>query len=513
MISPMNNVLVVGAGPTGLVLAYWLAKLGVAVRIVDKADAPGSSSRAIAVAARTLELYRQVGLDEAVVERGLPMAGFNMWVAGQRQAHVEFGSAATGLSPFPYVLSFAQDEHERLLGERLAALGVRVERSTELLGFEPMGDRVVARLRRPDGTLESSEAAYLAGCDGARSVVRSALGIDFPGGTYEHLFYVADVDATGPQINDEGHVNLASDGNFVVCLALRGAGRARLIGTVRDDVNLKTADKLGWKDVNQKVIDQTGVKVSRVNWFSTYHVHHRVASRFRVGRIFLLGDAGHIHSPVGGQGMNTGIGDAVNLAWKLADVLAGRSPERLLTSYEEERVPFAQRLVRTTDRAFELVTTKNPIGGGIRLRVVPRLLTAALGSSQARRFMFRLVSQIGITYRSSSVSEGRAGRIHGGDRLPWVPGAGSDDNFAPLRSLAWQLHVYGTAGAALRDACASRRVGLHTMPWDDRANRAGLERDAAYLVRPDGYVAMAVDGRAAPSRLAAYFDSHGLSPG
>jgi 2-polyprenyl-6-methoxyphenol hydroxylase-like FAD-dependent oxidoreductase len=512
----MVKVLVVGAGPTGLVLAYWLTKLGVAVRIVDKADAPGRTSRAIAVAARSLEFYRQVGLDEAVVERGLPMSAFNLWVAGQRQAHVEFGSAAIGLSPFPYVLSFAQDEHERLLCERLEALGVRVERSTELVGFEPAGHRVVARLRRPDGTVESCEAEYLAGCDGARSLVRSVLDIGFPGGTYEHLFYVADVEAAGPQINDEGHVSLGSDGDFVVCLALRGNGRARLVGTIRDDVKPQAVEKLEWKDVNQKVIGQTGLSVSRVNWFSTYRVHHRVASSFRVGRIFLLGDAGHIHSPVGGQGMNTGIGDAVNLAWKLADVLAGRAPDRLLTSYDEERVPFAQRLVQTTDRAFELVTTTNPIGERLRLRVVPRVLTALLGSSRARRFMFRTVSQIGITYRSSSVSEGRAGRIHGGDRLPWVPGvpgADSGDNFAPLRSLAWQLHVYGAAGAALRDACASRRVRLHEMAWDERASRAGLERDAAYLVRPDGYVAMAADGRGAPARLTAYLDGRGLSPG
>jgi 2-polyprenyl-6-methoxyphenol hydroxylase-like FAD-dependent oxidoreductase len=509
----MKQVLVVGAGPTGLVLAFWLTKLGVSVRIVDKADAPGRTSRAIAVAARTLEFYHQVGLDEAVVERGLPMAGFNMWVAGQRQVHVEFGSAATGLSPFPYVLSFAQDEHEQLLGEKLDALGVRVERSTELIGFEATGDRIVARLRRPDGTVETCETEYLAGCDGARSVVRSALDIGFPGGTYAHLFYVADVEASGPQINNEGHVCLGSDGDFVVCLALRGQSRARLIGTVRDDVKPQAADKLDWKDVNHKVIGQTGVQVSRVNWFSTYRVHHRVAARFRVGRIFLLGDAGHIHSPVGGQGMNTGIGDAVNLAWKLGAVLARRAPERLLTSYEEERVPFAQRLVRTTDRAFQIATTTNPIGEGIRLRVVPRLLPALLGSSQARRLAFRTVSQIGITYRSSSVSEGRAGRIHGGDRLPWVQREGSEDNFAVLRSLTWQLHVYGTAGAALRDACASRRVPIHAMPWDERASRAGLERDAAYLVRPDGYVAMAADGRAAPARLSAYLESHGLTPG
>jgi 2-polyprenyl-6-methoxyphenol hydroxylase-like FAD-dependent oxidoreductase len=504
----MNKVLIVGAGPTGLVLAHWLAKLGVAVRIVDKADAPGQTSRAIAVAGRTLEFYRQVGLDDAVLEHGVAMAAINLWVGGQRQAHLEFGSAGEGLSRYPYVLSFAQDDHERLLGERLEALGVRVERSTELVSLESSGDRVLARLRRADGTIEDTETEYLAGCDGARSAVRGALNIGFPGGTYEHLFYVADVQAEGPQIDDEAHVSLGTDGDFVVCLALRGNGRARVVGTVRDDAKPASGDKLEWKDVNQKVIDQMGLRVSRVNWFSTYRVHHRVAAAFRAGRVFLLGDAGHVHSPVGGQGMNTGIGDAVNLSWKLADVLAGRSDERILRSYEEERIPFARRLVQTTDRAFELVTTTNPIGEGLRLHVVPRIMTALLNNHRARRFLYRTVSQIAISYRSSSVSEGRAGRVHGGDRLPWV--RGSEDNFDSLRSLAWQLHVYGMAGSPLRDACAARRLTLHAMPWNERAAAAGLERDAAYLVRPDGYVALAADGRSAATRLPAYLDAHGL---
>src|SRR5260370_29332820 len=170
-----SDVLIIGAGPTGLVLALWLTRLGVRVRIVDKTEEPGTTSRALAVQARTLELYRQIGLADAVVERGRTVAAANIWVAGKRVARAVFGAMGAGLSPFPYALIFPQDEHERLLIDRLAEASVEVERRTELLGFEEATGRVRARLKRPDGASEACEAAYIAGCDGAHSTVREGL--------------------------------------------------------------------------------------------------------------------------------------------------------------------------------------------------------------------------------------------------------------------------------------------------------------------------------------------------
>src|SRR6202035_5655072 len=307
------DVLVAGAGPTGLVLAVWLARLGVGVRIVDKTSEPGTTSRAVAVQARTLELYRQIGLADAVVQRGRKAVAANLWVAGKRRARGVFGDMGAGLSPFPSALIFPQDEHERLLIDRLAETGVEVERSTELLGFEDAAGRVLARLRRQDGAEETCEAAFIAGCDGAHSIVREGLGIVFPGGTYAHLFYVADVEAGGATMNGELHVGLDKS-DFLAVFPLQDPRYARLIGTVREEPGRRHQD-LSWNDVGKKVIAWIRIDVERVNWFSTYRVHHRVADRFRAGRAFLLGDAAHIHSPVGGQGMNTGIGDAVNLAW------------------------------------------------------------------------------------------------------------------------------------------------------------------------------------------------------
>src|SRR5438270_4524180 len=224
-------VLIVGAGPTGLVLALWLTRLGVRVRIIDKTAEPGTTSRAVAVQARTLEFYRQVGLAGAVVEAGVKVPAANLWVGGANAARLPLGRMGEGLSPFPYALTYPQDAHERLLIDRLDGLGVKVERRTELVRFDQHPDNVRAVLRRADGSEEVCEAAYLAGCDGAHSTVREALATGFPGGTYSGLFYVADVDATGPAADGEIHVEL-DEADFLAVFPLQSTGRLRLIGPV-----------------------------------------------------------------------------------------------------------------------------------------------------------------------------------------------------------------------------------------------------------------------------------------
>src|SRR5262249_61740468 len=217
------QVLIVGTGPTGLVLALWLRRLGVEVRIVDKTKEPGTTSRAVAVQARTLEFYRQIGLADAVIARGREVSAANLWVAGRRAARAVFGDMGAGISPYPYAFIFPQDELERLLIDRLNEAGTLVERETEFIGFEERGDRIVARLKGADGRLDSCEVAFVAGCDGAHSRVRETLSISFPGGTYEHLFYVADVEAGGPVMNGGIHVALGRTG-FLLGFALPRTG-------------------------------------------------------------------------------------------------------------------------------------------------------------------------------------------------------------------------------------------------------------------------------------------------
>jgi hypothetical protein len=282
---------------------------------------------------------------------------------------------------------------------------------------------------------------------------------------------------------------------------------------VRDESADQYGD-LSWGDVSKRVLEWIRIDVERVNWFSTYRVHHRVADHFRKGRAFLLGDAAHIHSPVGGQGMNTGIGDAVNLAWKLAAVLQGRAEASLLDSYEPERIAFARRLVATTDRAFTGVTSPGTIARRVRLDIVPLLVPAFFALKAVRRFMFRTVSQTAVSYRGSSLSEGRAGTVLGGDRLPWVEGTNvngaEQDNFMPLRSLDWQVHAYGDAGPEIKALCEERALPLHIFPWRPQMGRAGLRRNAVYLVRPDGYVGL-VDPEASATAVTSYLDARKIT--
>ncbi|HUN46838.1 MAG TPA: FAD-dependent monooxygenase [Stellaceae bacterium] len=501
-----SDVLIVGAGPTGLVLALWLAKLGVKPRIIDKTAEPGTTSRALAVQARTLELYRQLGLDEPVVARGHKVPAVNLWVRGARAARMPFQTVGEDLTPYPFLQIFPQDQHERLLIERLQALGVTVERRTELRGFTDGGDRVTARLVGPDGREESAEAAFIAGCDGARSIVRETLGTGYAGGTYRQVFYVADVEATGPAMDGELHVDL-DEADFLAVFPLAGEGRARLIGTVRDE-RAEHPEQLKFEDVSDRAIQHLKVKIGRVNWFSTYRVHHRITEHFRRGRAFLLGDAAHIHSPAGGQGMNTGIGDAINLAWKLATVVGGRAEDRLLDSYEAERIAFARRLVATTDRVFTFATAEGRVADILRTRIAPVLLPGVFSLEPVREYFFRTVSQITLNYRGMPLSAGAAGHVHGGDRLPWVRGAGAD-NFASLVEPHWQVHVYGTASTALAAWCAEHEVPLRAFEWMPDYETAGLARDALYLLRPDTYVALA-DAAGDPRALDRYFSERGI---
>lgn len=504
-----TEVLIVGAGPSGLVLAIWLTRLGVRVRIVDRLAAPETTSRAIGVQARTLEYYRQINFADTLIAHGRKAPATNLWVDGRHMAHLPFTEMGGEICPFPFALVISQDIHEQLLEEHLAGLGVKVERHTEFAGFDEKNGRVIVQLKLSDGSTETCESVWLVGCDGARSLVRELLKIDFVGGTYANRFYVADVNAGGPALKGEMLVALDAT-DFLAVFPLPGEGRARLIGTVCAEAESGIAE---WKHVNKSVIETLRMNIERVNWFATYRVHHRVAAQFRRGRIFLAGDAAHIHTPVGGQGLNTGVGDAVNLAWKLAAVLRGRADATLLDSYEPERVAFARKLVDTTDKVFTGVTSQRPFDRWARRNLIPFVLPRVLKIAAVRRFLFRAISQTAVSYRGSSLSEGRAGAIHGGDRLPWVKPDTNQaaDNFTPLTSLDWQVHVYGDATPEIRAVCASRKLPLCVFSWRQQMQRAGLQRDAIYLLRPDGHIALANPEANGPA-FTAYLDARKLTP-
>jgi 2-polyprenyl-6-methoxyphenol hydroxylase-like FAD-dependent oxidoreductase len=477
------QVLIVGAGPTGLVMALWLHRQGIPFRLIDRNSGPGTASRAMIVHARTLEFYRQLGIAEEVVASGVRVERLRLREHGDEIATFPVGDIGSGLSPYPFILTLPQDDHERLLTRHLEAEGVRVEWNTELIAFSDNGEKVAATLKTAEGSQECV-VDYLCGCDGASSTVRRSLQLNFPGGTYDQRFFVADVVASGTSTDNSLEMCLGA-ASFGVTFPVRSTGMHRIIGIVPDEARDKEAPT--FEDVRPVAEDLIGIKVLNVNWFSTYHVHHRVASHFQVGRVFIGGDAGHIHSPAGGQGMNTGIGDGVNLAWKLAQVLKGQASPRILETYEEERIVFARTLVKTTDRLFQMMIERSAGGRFLRTVIIPNLAPIALGFSNVKRSMFGAASQTRIAYHDSALSQGHLGHLRGGDRLPWVE---SLDNFAPLASMQWQIHVYGQANDALQRQAEALDLPLHAFGFDAETEEAALAQDAAYLIRPDGYIAL-----------------------
>src|SRR6266513_1271624 len=498
-----TDVLIVGAGPTGLMLANQLGRRGVRARIIDRHTGPSLQTRALGVQARTLEIYRHLGFVERALDLGKRATGANIWVQGRRAARLPVGDIGRGLSPYPFLLILGQDDNERLLGDALCKQGMVVEWNTELVGLAQDTGDVTETLKQPDGTIDEVTVAWVAGCDGARSAVRELNGIAFEGAPYEHVFFVADTRVTGPMVPDELNVYLWREG-FHLFFPMRGTDHWRLVGILPP--HLRGRDDLTFEEVIPSVRQQAGTELSfeACTWLSTYRIHHRRAARFRDGRCFLLGDAAHIHSPVGAQGMNTGLQDAYNLAWKLALVVSGRAGTVLLDSYEDERLPVAERLLNTTDRAFSVVVSESWLARLVRTRLLAKILALAMGVERVRRLAFRTISQIGIRYRGSPLSE-TLGNLpeaapRAGDRFPWLrlkfaPSGPTEDLFEKLDDTRFHLLLIGQGAPPRGIPELGDLVRIHEVP-NDPANerelaRAKIPRVSFYLLRPDGHIGLA----------------------
>ncbi|MGH3705807.1 MAG: FAD-dependent monooxygenase, partial [Agromyces sp.] len=428
---------------------------------------------------------------------------------GRPFGRIRLRALGAGVTPYREITVFEQSRTERLLVDALVELGQEVRWGHPLerleLASHGAAPTVTATLAGPDGPV-TVRARYCIGADGAHSIVRESLGIAFEGATNEHTFYVADASGVTGLVGDAINVRITAE-HFLLAFPM-GPGRARLLGVVRD----RDRDEHGElpEALVRGVLDREfGVRYAASAWFTTYRLHHRLAARFRDGPCFLVGDAAHIHSPVGAQGMNTGLQEAHDLACALADVVLGGMPDARLDRYEAERRPVGEVLVATTDRAFALVTSASPTARFVRGRVVPlvgplvvRLAPLLIGG----RRVFGSLSQTRIRYPVPDVAGTRRDAAVG-VRLRWT-----GENFDALRSMQWQVHGYGVPERAVRRIAAELGVEAHVFGRDTgRPRRARLRADRVYLVRRDGFVVAEVlapgtgaDLDAARARLAGF---------
>lgn len=535
-----TDVLVIGAGPTGLTAAAEARRHGLSVRIIDKNESRTPFSKALVVHSRTLELFSDMGLVWRVLARGREFRALNLYADQKPLARILFQQLDWQDAPYPFWLSIPQSETEHCLEEHLSSFGVHVERRTELSSFSQHPDHVSAKLRRADGQFEECEAAWMVGADGARSQVRSALGIDFEGSASDEVFILADVTMESQLADAEGYNLMAKEG-ITLIVPMPTPKRVRLIFHMP---NLSPNDKA---DITlpllQSLLDQrTGftTQVSELGWTAQFFARHFVAKHHRQGRVFLAGDAAHVHSPVGGQGLNTGIQDAYNLMWKLALHHKGQASDALLDSYESERHTIAAATIKNVKRATQLVTLRSSIAQGLRNQLAHLLMS----TDTVQDRMGRDVGMLTLSYEKSPVVaedlpatgllSSIARTLVGGDSPDFAtgPGAGelapsvdfaaepdaplrfldalqgthyslvffaADD--APAQAASWNAAVAqirsrysatinplfvlrGTtapppdlSGVALRD----REGALHS--------RYGAQSPCLYLVRPDKYVA------------------------
>ena len=490
------DVLVVGAGPSGLMAAVCLAKLGVDVLIVDGKEGPTRESRALGVQARSMELYDQLGLVDRVLAERAPAPAVVPGAGRRAFGRVEFTGLGAGVSPYTEITVFEQSRNERLLVDALGDLGREVRWGHALEQLEVVdtegdgelrgGTSVVATLAGPDGEVTVS-AGYCIGADGSHSKVRESLGIPFEGVTNAYTYYIADAGEVTGLAGDAVNLRFTAE-HFLLAFPM-GERRMRLLGIVRD-ADLDAAGQVPEANVRSLIGREFGVEYAQTSWFTTYRVHHRLARRFREGPCFIVGDAAHIHSPVGAQGMNTGLQEAHNLACALADVLVGGMPDRRLDRFEAERRPVGKTLVATTDRMFGEITAENRFARFVRGRALPffaplgvRLLPRLVGGR-----IFGYLSQTRIHYRMSP-HESRRDHVVG-RRLPWT-----GDNFDVLRSMTWQVHGYGVYAPEVHAIAASVGLEGHAFGPDPHGR---LDPALVYLVRRDGFVAAAASARAVP---------------
>jgi len=472
---PSADILIVGAGPAGLVLAIELLRRGLKIRIVDQVSKPTDQSRALAIQPRTLELFEKMDVLDEMMRRGLRVKALNVYEKGKRIGGMSLDSLDT---PYPFALILPQSETEKILIGRLEALGGKVERPAAILRVDKNVAPCSALCAHADGSRETISAPWIVGCDGAHSIVRQSLNISFQGAKFSEGFGLADVVAKVPLDPRQLHAFLSPQGPFAV-IPLPTKDCFRLIAPFPKEFNAKA---LSAELLQHLAMERAGLNfhIQQIIWTSIFFVHRRIASKMREGTVFLCGDAAHIHSPAGGQGLNISVQDAFDLAWKLSLVHQGKAPQALLDTYEQERIAIAKKILKGTTAATRVLVSKSSLFRSLAFRAASLLLRLP----PLRKKFARGLAQLSLHCRSSPLSKQPVK-----DRFWKGPRPGER---APILEEAQEtrfiLLVFGAPSFAPKlpaDVFAVSHIALN----HPEALAYRVKGPALYLIRPDGMVA------------------------
>jgi 2-polyprenyl-6-methoxyphenol hydroxylase-like FAD-dependent oxidoreductase len=493
-----TKVLICGAGPTGLMMACQLKRFGVDCIVIDPKQGIVKESRALAVQVRTLQIYEQMGIAQKALEQGTEAKKIKIIINGKRVYEVPLQKLGQGLSAYSFLFVLEQNKNEKILYDHLKESGGNVLWEHSLESFTQNEDGVIAVVDDSGGNQTEIKADWLVGADGARSQVRHQLNVPFEGGTYNNIFIVADTFAKWPWGHDCLSLCLTSNG-FAALFPMKGEDRFRLIGTFpKEYIPAEVTDFSQIQDVVEKRI-KIKANFTNTNWFSIYHVHHRCVNNFTHNKVFLAGDAAHVHSPAGGQGMNTGLQDAYNLAWKLSLVVNGEADKKLLDSYNEERLPVAMRLVQTTDRAFSVTSSDKWYLKFLRLYIVPKVISRLLSIKRFGVFAFKTISQIAINYNRSVISYSESkDLLQAGSLVPFVK-INSKIIDEHLKVTGFTILLFDTIlrdeqKEDLQNSFQTRFQFIDIVRNEmneDAFKRFRVRSSAMFLVRPDNYIGFA----------------------
>lgn len=455
-----TDILIVGAGPVGLFLANECSRRNLRFRIIETQPTQSIHSKALAIFPRTLEIFDMAGLVAPFVETANRVTSAQIVTHGRTLAQIRFEPEET---PYSFVAMVPQNETEKFLVEELRRRGGRVEYETSFVAADFHDDCVQATVKR-NGRLEQINASFVIGCDGAHSVVRHLLNIPFEGAQYEAAFLLADIESNTALPADAMH--LCPNESGALAIFPMSATRRRIVAMIEDPKGDAPSLELVQRLIRERA--PAGLEAYELHWSSYFRIHHRVVSTLRAGRVFLAGDAAHIHSPFGGQGMNTGLQDVWNLAWKLDLYLRGLGTEALLESYSSERLPIIRHVIDVTHVLTKVMGTPNRIAQVMRNMVLP--IASRLAPFQ--HAFVQTLSELGVAYPDSPIVEGAGTRCF-------------DESLRGGKGITGRfILLFDNKSSALHDAAAKLSQNYNDLLESRPSEEAGFK-----LIRPDGYVA------------------------